>query len=68
MKTKMEETTRTSMGVLLSARLKDRLMEVAQKEHRSLSSQAEVILRAGVEEWEESASSGHKIAASKGKL
>jgi len=43
-------------------------MEVAQKEHRSLSSQAEVILRAGVEEWEESASSGRKIAAPKGKL
>ena len=48
------ENTRTSIGVLVSSDLKDRISAIAQKEHRSLSGQAEFFLAKSVEHWEHS--------------
>lgn len=43
------KTERTTIGVIIPEDLKERLAEIAKREHRSLSRQAEYFLRRAVE-------------------
>lgn len=49
-----EPSKRTSIGVIVDAELKNKILKIAKDQKRSLSSQVEFFLHQSVEHWETS--------------